>query len=140
MLGTGDAGVDEPVRTRVGDVAADLAAAVNPLLVRTRDTIAYLVERAADEAAAATVGSRRQAALALADVALSAHRPDATDQSLLAFHGHGVVSRVAALQRPLIPSMSWLAGACLLGACSAVLAVGDATLALGRVIEALTNS
>ena len=27
MLGTGDAGVDEPVRTRVGDVAADLAAA-----------------------------------------------------------------------------------------------------------------
>jgi hypothetical protein len=46
--------------------AAAVAAALNPLLVPVREAVAYLVERWADEDAAATVGNRDLTARAVA--------------------------------------------------------------------------
>ena len=112
----------------------ELAAAANPLLVSTRDAVEYLVERAADEDAALAVGSRREAALALADVALAVGRTDMDAGGALGFHRHGVVDRVAALVRPPVGTSAWLAIACLTGAACAVFAAADATLALGRFV------
>jgi len=52
---------------------ADLAAAVNPLLRPTRDAVAFLVERWADETAAAAIGSRQHTAASLAKVRAPHH-------------------------------------------------------------------
>ncbi|GID15822.1 M56 family metallopeptidase [Actinocatenispora rupis] len=55
-------------------LAADLAAAVNPLLRPTAATVAQATERWADEDAAATVGDRRLVARAVATAALAGRR------------------------------------------------------------------
>lgn len=119
--------------------AADLAAAVNPLLSRTRDAVGYLVERAADEDAAAAVGSRDEAAFALAEVALTGHPTSETSGALMGFHRHGVVARVEALRRPPAAATALWAVACLTGAGCTVVAVGDATVSLGRFAAAVTG-
>jgi hypothetical protein len=77
--------------------AAAAAAAVNPLLVRVRETVAYLVERQADEEAAAVVGDRDLTARAVARAALAA----APGPAALSISGGGpAVLRVRALSRP----------------------------------------
>ena len=119
--------------------ATDLAAATNPLLTGTRNAVAFLVERAADEAAAHTVQSRPDAARALADVAL---RTDCEGEwpgyprgrpSALAFHRHAVLDRIAALHQPPIRSVVALAPLCFIGSTLTLAAASDATLALSRV-------
>ncbi|MFJ9820164.1 M48 family metalloprotease [Streptomyces sp. NPDC101151] len=76
--------------------AATLAAAANPLLGPVRSTVTFLVERWADEQAAATVGDRRTTARALARAALTAgsSRPACA----LNFTDRAVTRRIAALQ------------------------------------------
>jgi hypothetical protein len=56
-------------------LAADLAAAVNPLLHPLASSVEYATERWADEAAAGTVGDRRVVARALARCGLEATEP-----------------------------------------------------------------
>lgn len=111
---------------------ADLAAAINPLLVPTRTAVTYLVERWADEAAATVVGNRPTTARSLAKIALTT--PDASRGAVLAFHRHAVTERVRALQAPPTPSVPALAMACSLPAGLAALAAGDATLAFLRLL------
>ena len=111
---------------------AELAAALNPLLGPARDAVTYLVERWADEAAADDVGSRQQAAAALARVALTT-APSASGLPALAFHRDAVVARVVALQAPRAPRRRVLAAVTLgLGGLTA-LCEADATLAFGRL-------
>lgn len=117
--------------------ACELAAAVNPLLIPTRAAVAYLVERAADEAAAEVLGDRRRTATALAKVALSMVTPAAP--ALLGFHQHAVLDRVAALHRPPVSSVRTLAAACLLSAVATTAAAGDATVAFGRIALSITG-
>ncbi len=73
--------------------AAGAAAAVNPLLIPARDAIGYLVERWADEDAAARVGDRGLAARAVARAALAASGPEPA----LGITGGVVLRRVRAL-------------------------------------------
>ncbi|WP_433615918.1 M48 family metalloprotease [Dactylosporangium sp. CA-139114] len=77
-------------------VLAGAAAAVNPLLVPLRSAVRYLVERAADETAAAAVASRRLTARSLARAALAGHGRPAGPP---AFDQHCVLRRVEALRR-----------------------------------------
>lgn len=77
-------------------LAAAMAAAVNPLLVPAREAVTYLVERWADEDAAAAVGDRGLAARAIARAALATVRPAPS----LAVGGGPVVRRVQALTAP----------------------------------------
>ncbi|MGW2518327.1 M48 family metalloprotease [Streptomyces sp. NPDC001617] len=115
--------------------AAGLAAAANPLLVPVRTTVAYLVERWADEQAADAVGDRTTTARALARAALVAHRPNRT----LHFSDRAVTRRVAALQTTPPPHLRPVAAAVLaLGALPA-LGAADATGDLLRLLaSALT--
>lgn len=115
----------------------DLAAALNPLLIPTRTAVAYLVERWADEVAAATVGSRRRTARALARVALSAPRRPI---DALGFHRHAVTARVQALYRPAGRSVHLIAVAWAVAGVLAAVAASDATLAFGRILAQLTGS
>ncbi|GIL25160.1 M56 family metallopeptidase [Actinocatenispora comari] len=79
-------------------LAADLAAAVNPLLRRTAATVTQATERWADEDAATAVGDRRLVARAVAHAALaSRRRPAAT---AVAAVGGRVPQRVRALLAP----------------------------------------
>lgn len=86
----------------------EVAAALNPMLIPVRAAVAYLVERAADEHAAATVGDRRVAAHALATAALAGIAPASTQPGVpldatLAYSRFGVARRVAALHAPPLP-------------------------------------
>jgi Zn-dependent protease with chaperone function len=84
-------------------LAADLAAAANPLLRPTARGAARCVERWADEDAAAAVGDRRTAARALARTALLTRNPALAgrlmpaDRLVLAATGGDVPARVRAL-------------------------------------------
>jgi Zn-dependent protease with chaperone function len=82
-------------------LAADLAAAANPLLRPTARAAARCVERWADEDAATTVGDRRMAARALARTALLTRNPDLA--GTLAATGGDVPTRVRALLAPPPP-------------------------------------
>ncbi|MFF4544929.1 M48 family metalloprotease [Streptomyces sp. NPDC001435] len=105
--------------------AATLAAAANPLLSPVRDTVAFLVERGADERAADAVGDRAATARALARAALSAGRVRPT--CTLNFTDRAVTRRIAALQTAPPPRVRSAAAAVLvLGALPALLAA-DAT-------------
>ncbi|GAB3829415.1 M48 family metalloprotease [Dactylosporangium cerinum] len=75
---------------------ATVAAAVNPLLRPVAGAVVLLVERSADEDAAAAVGDRRTVARAIAKVALAGGSRAGT----LGAGGSDVVRRVAALTRP----------------------------------------
>lgn len=118
--------------------ATDLAAAVNPFLTAPHDAVAYLVERVADEDAAAAVGSRTAAAQALTDVALRT-RPDPRTQTALAFHRHAVLQRIHALKQPPTQSLAPLAALCALGALVTIAAAADATASLAKVAAAVTG-
>ena len=79
--------------------AAAAAAAVNPLLIGVREAVAFLVERWADEEAAAAVGDRDLTAQAVARAALATSGPTAA----LGIGGGAAVHRVLALGRPAPP-------------------------------------
>jgi Zn-dependent protease with chaperone function len=116
--------------------ATEVSAALNPVLIPVREAVAFLVERSADEHAAAVTGSRKLVAQALAKVALAGGADgDARDWlAALAFAGCGVSARVAALHsdpprpEPLVPS-SVLA----LGVATAIAAV-QATIAFYQLV------
>lgn len=104
----------------------DVAAALNPLLRPTRDAVAFLLERCADETAAEAVGSRGLAARSLARAALAS--TGAERGEYLGFERLAVTTRVEALRAPPPPSRWAIAvGVVLLGLATA-LAAGDATL------------
>ncbi|WP_127358966.1 M48 family metalloprotease [Actinacidiphila soli] len=84
---------------------AEVAAAVNPLLIPVRDTIGFLLERWADERAAEAAGDRRVAARALARAALASHGSQAPLCAALGFSEHGITRRVSALQRAPLPTV-----------------------------------
>lgn len=124
--------------------AVDVAAALNPLLVRSRTAIAYLVERWADETAASTTGSRTGTASALATVALAtvalATGPGAVPASgALAFHRHAVLHRVRALHDPAPLSRPALAYMLAIPVTLGAVASVDATLALTRLLHPLLD-
>jgi Zn-dependent protease with chaperone function len=77
---------------------AAAAAALNPLLVPVREAVAYLVERWADEDAAATVDDRDLVAQAVARAALAA--ADSGPVKALGMHSGAAVDRVQALAEP----------------------------------------
>jgi Zn-dependent protease with chaperone function len=125
--------------------ATDVCAAVNPVLIPVREAVTFLLERCADEHAAAVTGSRALVARALTKVALAgptggtgstygAPRGTPAWPAVLAFAGCGVSARVAALHsdpprpEPLVPS-----GVVALGVATAVAAV-QATVAFFQLI------
>ncbi|WP_333776280.1 M48 family metalloprotease [Streptomyces sp. IBSBF 3136] len=116
--------------------AATLAAAANPLLTPVRSAVAFLVERWADEQAAAAVGDRRTTARALARAALTAGRARA--ECPLHFADRAVTRRIAALQTSPPPRL-WPAAAAVLalGALPALLAADATGDLLGLLSRAL---
>ncbi|AOR30228.1 peptidase M48 [Streptomyces fodineus] len=117
--------------------AATLAAAADPLLGPVRTAVGFLVERWADEQAAATVGDRRTTARALARAALTAGRTRTA--CALHFTDRAVTRRIAALQAGPLPEL-WPAAAAvlLLGTLPALLAA-DATTDLLRQLSGVLN-
>jgi Peptidase family M48 len=117
--------------------AARLAAAADPLLGPVRTAVGFLVERWADEQAAATVGDRRTTARALARAALTAGR--AGTACALHFTDRAVTRRIAALQTSPPPQL-WPAALAvlLLGTLSALLAA-DATSDLLRQLSGVLS-
>jgi beta-lactamase regulating signal transducer with metallopeptidase domain len=82
-------------------LAADLAAAVNPLLRPTATTIGHVIERWADEDAADMLGDRQLVARTIAKAALLRHEAGGTANDLLpAATGGDVPGRVKALLAP----------------------------------------
>ena len=80
--------------------AAAAAAAINPLLARVRDAVAYLIERWADEDAARAVGDRELTARAVANAALATA---GSGPKVLGMNGGSAVLRVRALAEPAPP-------------------------------------
>ncbi|MFE9496616.1 M48 family metalloprotease [Streptomyces collinus] len=117
--------------------AATLAAAADPLLAPVRSAVVFLVERWADEQAAAAVGDRRTAARALARAALTAGRARAACP--LNFTDRAVTRRIAAL-RTSPPPRLWPAAAAVLalGALPALLAADATGDLLGLLTHALS--
>ena len=110
--------------------ATTIAAAANPLLTPVRTTVAFLLERWADEDAADAVGDRLTTARALARAALIAHRP--RPECALCFSDHAVTRRITALQatppaqlRPVAAAILALGILPALGALGAIDATGD---------------
>jgi len=114
---------------------AGAAAAVNPLLRPVRDTVGYLVERWADEEAAAVVGDRELVARAVARAALavSAHVPPV---GALGVHGSVIVRRVRALRRPPPARGHELLVASAAAVAACLLATADATADFVAVVTA----
>lgn len=114
--------------------AAEVCAAVNPILIPVREAVAYLVERSADERAATVTGSRELVARALAKAALAGGAAKPRWPVALRFTGCGVSARVAALRcdpprpEPLVPS-----GVLALGVATTIAAV-QATIAFYQLI------
>jgi hypothetical protein len=100
-----------------------LTAAVNPLLRPLADAGAFVLERWADEDAAARVGSRTVVARAVGRAAL-ASAADASRPTTLAATGGAVPQRVQALLAPPPPrrALPFVAGALLLTVCCTSLA------------------
>ncbi|MFE1983133.1 M56 family metallopeptidase [Streptomyces mirabilis] len=120
-------------RHSVLSTAVTLAAA-NPVLAPVRTTVAFLVERWADEEAARRVGDRRTTARALARAALVAQR--ARPGCALSFSEHAVTRRIAALQTAPPPNL-WSIGVAVLAlgalpAFGALDATGDLLRMLGE--------
>lgn len=116
--------------------ATEVCAAVNPVLIPVREAVAFLVERSADEHAAAVTGSRELVAQALTKAALASGAAGGAPRwaSALPFAGCGVSARVVALRcdpprpEPLVPS-----GVLALGVATAIAAV-QATIAFYQLI------
>jgi hypothetical protein len=95
--------------------ATAAAAALNPLLIPVREAVAYLVERWADEEAAACVGDRDLTAQAVARAALAT--VDTAPAAALGISGSATVLRVQALAAPApAPRRRRLVGPALLAA------------------------
>jgi beta-lactamase regulating signal transducer with metallopeptidase domain len=110
-----------------------LADAVNPFLAPVRRTVVFLVERWADERAAAVVGDRACTARALARAALTAGCQEPSHG--LGFTDRAVTRRIAALQTAPPPRLWGLAATVLaLGALTA-LGAADATGDLVRLLD-----
>ncbi len=103
---------------------AEVAAALNPLLIPVREAVAFLIERWADEAAAAEVGDRQLAARSLARAAIATREAEAAGGAMC-FHYLAVRRRVAALQAPPVPDRK-------VPALGVALLVGTATGAVGQ--------
>ncbi len=110
-------------------LAAELAAHCHPGLRRFRGAVQLAAERAADEAAAASVGDRHLTARAIARAALATRAARATRPDFASAATTGPVpQRVAALLAPPVRhrrTASWIA--VLLVACTAVSACAAAT-------------
>jgi Zn-dependent protease with chaperone function len=123
--------------------AAEGAAALNPLLIPARRTVAYLCERAADERAALAVGDRRIVATAVAAAAMArsasvqGRSRVATRSGALAFDELGVVERVVALGRPAPRRRVLVAAAALAVAVAIVATDAHATGECVRIIQSL---
>lgn len=115
-------------------MAADLAAAVNPMLIPTARAVRDCVERWADESAAAWVGDRRLVARTLARTALLVHAAR-TPGSVLAATQRSVPQRVQALLRPATPRRP----AAVAGLVALLLAVGGATTVVERAGDAFLD-
>lgn len=115
-------------------MVVDAAAAVNPLLRPVRATVAYLLERDADEAAADRIGSRDLAAQSLTRAALASTH---SNGGRLAFEQLAVTARVLALKQARTPRRRLVAAAVVLLGVSTTLAASDATLAFTRLVEQL---
>ncbi|MEU6318519.1 M56 family metallopeptidase [Streptomyces sp. NPDC047009] len=100
-----------------------LAAAVNPLLRPLADTGGFVLERWADEEAAARIGSRTVVARAVGRAAL-ASASETSRRAALAATGGAVPQRVRALLAPAPPlrALPFAAGAVLLAVCCASVA------------------
>lgn len=106
---------------------ADLSAAANPLLVPLRETVAFLLERWADEDAADRVADRHAAARAVARAALLQRRGPAG--CALHFSESAVARRVAALRSAPPPrARAW-----------ALLVLAQASLSALAAVEATTD-
>jgi Zn-dependent protease with chaperone function len=113
---------------------AVLAAAMNPLLTKLAHLVAFLVERAADEDAAAEVGNREVVARAVAKASLAGSGRGLAPA--LGLNGSKAVERVAAIAGPQ-PTSRWhgLAGMVTLGA-GMVLVTAVAVVEFVAVAEA----
>ena len=113
--------------------AAEVCAAINPMLVPVRESVAFLVERSADEHAATVSGSREVTARALTKAALA--EASGPKHAALGFIACAVSARVAALHAaPPRPGRLLPGGFLLLGA-GATFAAVQATLAFYRLIH-----
>ncbi|MFF8942037.1 M56 family metallopeptidase [Streptomyces sp. NPDC014864] len=112
--------------------AANLAARANPLLTPVRSTVAFLVERWADERAADAVGDRTATARALARAALTAGH--AKPSCALGFTDRAVTRRIAALQSAPPPHLWSVAAAVLALGLLPALGAADATDDLLRLL------
>jgi peptidase M48-like protein len=99
-------------------LAADLAAAINPLFRPTARQLRHTVERWADEDASRVVSDRRVVARAIAQAALAAHQHRTRPEMALGASGSDVPRRVAAL---LAPAPRWTRPALVVLAASATL-------------------
>jgi peptidase M48-like protein len=93
-------------RHHIAVLLTSAAAAVNPLLRPARDAVTFLVERWADEEAAADLGNRDLVARAVARAAL-ATADFRTPAPALGMHGGVIVRRVKALHRPAPTAARW---------------------------------
>ncbi|MFJ1708381.1 M56 family metallopeptidase [Kitasatospora sp. NPDC088346] len=109
---------------------AQLAAATHPALRGLRPALSFHLERWADEDAAATVGSRRLAATAVARAALAAAGPGRPPSLLLAVDTGPVPRRVDALLGPVPRAPRRRTGWLLAGGLLAVVVL-SLTLSLG---------
>ncbi|MEH0661080.1 peptidase M48 [Streptomyces sp. JV178] len=113
--------------------AVTLACAANPVLAPVRHMVVFLVERWADERAAAVVGGRDCTARALARAALT---PGCREPSRgLAFIDRAVTRRVAALQTAPLPQLWPLAATVVALGVLTALGAADATGDLLRLFE-----
>lgn len=111
-----------------------LCAAVNPILIRLRADVAYACERWADEDASEACGDRRLAAQALSRAAVASLRPTAAG---MAFERLDITDRIRALRvDPPVTRIHVVLG-CVLIACAAVFASGDATIAFARFLASV---
>lgn len=118
-------------------LAAQLAACANPFLRPLRTSLTYTTERWADEEAAATTGSRRTVARAVAKAALVTRGAPAATLAHLAAVGP-VPRRVAALLAPAPASLAWPSVFTAPGIAAWGAAAGAAASALSSANSAVT--
>lgn len=118
--------------------AAELAAALNPLLIPIREATAFLVERRADEYAAGVLGDRAATAQALASAALATAGETAGPTSVaLNYQRLQVSRRVAALTAAPPPERRLPGVALLLLEALTAMCALDATLSFVRLVHPL---
>ncbi|MFI9627007.1 M56 family metallopeptidase [Streptomyces sp. NPDC052042] len=118
-------------------MVAGLAARANPFLRPLRTSVAYTVERWADEEAARVVGDRRVTARAVGKAALISPPPPAS--TLVAFAAAGPVPRrVAALLGPAPAARTWPPTFTAVGAAAWYAVAGTALSAMSSANSAVT--